>query len=108
MCIRDSLKLVMFEQAIRILAEPPVGRPPRWLHVRDVPVCGAEHPQKRLRVHRAGADLDIERLLQRTPARGPELRQFENQALKGHRVKKTGRQSRRDSEMNGSSAALRA
>jgi hypothetical protein len=31
-------------------------------------MCGAEHSQKRLRVHRAGADLDIERLLQRTPA----------------------------------------
>jgi hypothetical protein len=28
-----------------------------------------EDTEKRLRVHRAGADLDVERLLQRAPAR---------------------------------------
>ena len=36
-------------------------------------------------MHRAGADLDVERLLQRAAARRPELGQLQNQALKGHR-----------------------
>src|SRR6202011_3368888 len=68
-----------------ILAEPAVGRPPRWLHVRNAPVGGSEHAQERLGMHRAGADLDVERLLEGASARRPELRQLENEALKRHR-----------------------
>jgi hypothetical protein len=35
-------------------------------------------------MHRAGADLDVEGLLQGAPVRGPELREFEDEPLKGH------------------------
>ena len=41
----------------------------------------AEHAQKRLGMHRAGAHLDVERLLQEAAARGPELRQLEDELL---------------------------
>ena len=83
--LEDHLELVVLEQPVRVLAEAAVGRPARRLDVRDVPVRRAEHAQKRLGMHRAGADLDVERLLQRAPARRPEFRQLENEILKGHR-----------------------
>jgi hypothetical protein len=82
--LENHLELVVLEQAVRVLAEAPVGRPPRRLDVGDVPVRRAEHAQERLRVHRAGADLDVERLLQRAPARRPEFGQLQDQALEGH------------------------
>jgi hypothetical protein len=53
----------MLEQAVRVLAEAAIGRPPGRLDVRDAPVSGSEHPQKRLRVHRPCAHLDVERLM---------------------------------------------
>src|SRR2546425_13182763 len=74
----------MLEQPVRVLAETPVGRTPGGLHVGNVPMCRPEHPQKRLRMHRAGADLGVERLLQRAPPRSPELGQLQNEALEGH------------------------
>ena len=77
---------MVLEQTVRVLAEAAVSRTPRRLDVRDVPVRRSEHAQKRLRVHRAGADLDVERLLQRTPPRRPELGQLEDQALERHRA----------------------
>ena len=82
--LEHYLKLMMLERSIRVLTKAGVRRPTRRLDVRDVPVRGAEHPQERLRMHRAGADLDVERLLQRTAARGPELGQLEDQALERH------------------------
>ena len=66
--LEDHLELVVLEQPVRVLAEAAVGGPPRRLHVGHVPMRRAEHAQKRLRVHGAGADLDVERLLQRAPA----------------------------------------
>jgi hypothetical protein len=83
--LEDDLKLVMLEQTLRVLAEPAVGGPARGLHVRDIPMARPEHAQERLRVHRAGADLDVERLLQHAAARYPELGQLQNEALKGHK-----------------------
>src|SRR5581483_9585328 len=91
---QHDLKLMVLEQPVRIFAEAAVGGPPRRLHVRDVPVRRPEHPQERLRVHRAGADLDVERLLQRAAARGPEFRQLQNQVLKRHR--RSSRSTRTD------------
>src|SRR5712692_2775606 len=75
---------MVLEQPMGILTEAAVRRTPRRLHVRDVPVPGPEHAQKRFRMHRAGADLDVERLLQRAAARGPELGEPEDQALERH------------------------
>src|SRR6516162_6276669 len=85
---------MMFEETVRILSETAVGRTPRWLDVRDVPVGRTEDAKKRLRVHRACTDLDVERLLQRTPARRPEFRQLENQVLK--RQRRISRNTRTD------------
>ena len=73
---------MVLEQSVRVLAEAAVSGTARRLHVRDVPMRGSEHAQKRLRMHGAGADLDVERLLQRAPARGPEIRQLQNEILK--------------------------
>ena len=79
--LEDHLELVVLEQAVRVLAEAAVGRPPRRLHVGHVPGLGPEHAQERLRVHRAGSHLDVERLLEQAPARGPELRELEDELL---------------------------
>ena len=92
--LENDLKLMVLEQAVRVLAEAAVGRTPRRLHVRDVPVPGPEHAEKRLRMHRAGADLDVERLLQRAPARCPEFGQLENEVLK--RQRRISRNTRAD------------
>ena len=80
--LQDDLELMVLEQAIGVLAEPAVIGPPRRLHVRDVPVRGAEHAEQRLRIRGAGADFEVERLLQEAPVRRPELRQPENEVLK--------------------------
>ena len=37
--LEDHLELVVLEQPVRVLAEAAVGRPPRRLHVGDVPVA---------------------------------------------------------------------
>ena len=80
--LEDHLKLVVLEEPVRVLTEAAVGGTAGRLHVRHVPVRRTQHAKKGLRMHGAGADLDVERLLQRAPARRPELRQLENQALK--------------------------
>ena len=64
--LEDHLKLVVLEETVRVLTEASVGRPAGRLDVRHVPVRRAQHAEERLRVHGAGADLDVERLL---PAR---------------------------------------
>jgi hypothetical protein len=66
--LEDDLELLVLEQPVRVLAEAAVGRPPGRLHVGDAPVGRAEHAQERLRVHRAGAHLDVEGLLEETAA----------------------------------------
>ena len=82
--LHDHLELVVLEEAVRVLAEPPVVGPPRRLDVGDVPVARPEHAQRRLRVGGAGADLEIERLLDQAALRGPELREREDEILKRH------------------------
>jgi len=79
--LEDHLKLVVLVQPIRILAEAPVGGPPRRLHVCDVPMAGAQHPQERLGVHRPGAQFDVERLLKEATASRPEFRELEYELL---------------------------
>ena len=79
--LEDDLELMVLEEPVRVLPEAPVGRPPRRLDVGDVPGLGAEHAQKRLRVHRAGAELDIERLLNQAALGSPVVGQFQNQIL---------------------------
>jgi hypothetical protein len=79
--LENHLELVVLEEPVRVLPKPPVGGPPRRLDVRDVPGLRAEHAQECLRMHRAGAELDVQRLLDQTPLRGPVVRQFQNQIL---------------------------
>ena len=82
--LEDHLELVVLEQAVRVLAEAAVVGPPRRLHVGHVPVPRSEHAQHRLPVRRAGADLEVERLLDQASVRGPEGRELEDQILKRH------------------------
>ena len=62
---------------------PSAGRRDGWTYA-TFQCAGPEHAEERLGVHRAGADLDVERLLQHTPARRPELRELEDEVLKRH------------------------
>src|SRR6185295_19017141 len=82
--LQDDLILMMLEHAVRILPEPTVVGPPRRLHVRHAPRLRTEHAQQRLRMRGAGADLEVERLLQHAPVRGPEGGEFEDEILKSH------------------------
>jgi hypothetical protein len=64
---QDHLVLVVLEEAIRILPEAAVVRSPRRLHVGDAPGLRSEHAEERLRMRCAGADFEVERLLQQAP-----------------------------------------
>ena len=82
--LEDHLVLVVLEQPVRVLAEAAVVGTPRRLHVGDAPRLRPEHAEQRLRMRRAGADLEVERLLQQAAVRGPEGRQLEDEILEGH------------------------
>ena len=82
--LEDHLELVVLEQAVRVLAEAAVVGPARRLHVGDLPVLGPEHAEQRLGMRGAGADLEIERLLDQAAARRPEGGQLEDEVLEGH------------------------
>ena len=70
--LENHLKLMVLEDAIRVLAEAAVIGTSRRLHVRHVPRLRPEHAQQRLRMRRAGANLEIERLLNDASLRRPE------------------------------------
>ena len=75
---------MVLEDAIRVLAEAPVIGPARRLDVGDVPRLRPEHAQQRLGMRRAGANLEVERLLNDASLRRPEGGQFEDEILEGH------------------------
>src|SRR5690606_24807360 len=64
--LEADLELVVRARAIRVLAVTSVGRTTRELDERRVPRLGAEHAQERGGMKRAGADLDVDRLLHDT------------------------------------------
>ena len=70
--LENHLKLMVLEDAIRILAEAAVIGAPRRLHVGHVPRLRAEHAQQRFGMRRAGANLEVERLLNDASLRRPE------------------------------------
>ena len=82
--LQDHLHLQVLEQAIRVLPEAAIVGPARRLDVGDAPGPRAEHAQQRFRMRRAGADFEVERLLNEAAARRPERREFEDEVLKGH------------------------
>ena len=89
--LENDLELVVLEQPIRILAEPSVVGTPRGLDVGDAPVLRAEHAEQRLGMGRAGADFEIERLLEDAALGGPELRQLEDEILERQRFASASR-----------------
>ena len=68
----------------RVLAEPAVVGPTRRLHIGHAPRLGTEHAEEGFRMRRPGADLEVERLLQQAPVRGPVRGQLEDEVLEGH------------------------
>ena len=84
--LEDHLILVMLEQPVRVLSEPPIVGAPRRLHVGDAPRLRPEHAEQRFGMRGAGADFEIERLLQQAAVRGPERRQLEDEVLKRHAI----------------------
>src|SRR6185436_17248504 len=80
--LENHLELVVLEQAVRVLAEASVVGPARRLHVRHAPRLGTEDAEERFGVRGAGADFEVERLLQQAALRGPERRQLEYEVLK--------------------------
>jgi len=64
------------QRAIRILTEAPVCWTARRLDVRHVPRLGPERSQQRFGMGRAGADLEVERLLNDASLRRPETRKL--------------------------------
>ena len=82
--LEDHLVLVMLEQPVRVLSEAAVVGPARRLDVGHAPRLRPEHAEQRLGMRGAGADFEIERLLQQAAVRRPERRQLENEVLKRH------------------------
>jgi hypothetical protein len=82
----DHLVLVMFEETVRILAEAAVVGPSRRLHVSDAPRLRTKHAEQRLRMRCAGADFEVERLLQQAAVRRPERRELEDEILESQKL----------------------
>ena len=81
--LKDHLKLGVFVQPIGILAVAAVGGPTTGLNVGNPIGMCPKHAQKRLRVHRAGANFYIIRLLQHATLLHPKVRELKNQILEG-------------------------
>src|SRR5688572_3271295 len=92
----DHLILVMLEQAVRVLSKASIIGAPRRLHVGHAPRLGAEDAEQRLGMGCARADLEVERLLQQTPVRGPVRRQLEDEVLKRHAILNPARRDGED------------
>src|ERR1051325_8027737 len=79
--LEDDLKLVVLAEAKGVVAVAPVGGAAGGLDVADVPRLGAEDAQERGGVHRAGADLEVERRLDHAAALSPEVLQPQDEVL---------------------------
>ena len=65
--LQDHLQLLVLVEAIGILAVAAVGGTAAGLHVGDAIGLRAQHAQKCLGTHGAGADFDVVRLLNDAP-----------------------------------------
>src|SRR4030095_11344589 len=74
---------MMLMQAVGVLAVARVPRPARRLHVSRAPRLRPDRAQKRRRVRSPGADLEIDRLQQRTALLVPVGLKSKNGFLKG-------------------------
>src|SRR5207248_9836387 len=81
--LENDLKLRVLIEPIGILAIPTVGGPTTGLHESDTIVLRAEDTKERFRMHGAGSDLHVVRLLKNTALFHPKPREFQNQILKG-------------------------
>src|SRR5882762_6696849 len=71
----------MLVKSIGIFSIATVGGPTTRLHVADAIGAGAEHPEKRFRMHGAGADFHVVRLLEDAALLHPELGELQGQIL---------------------------
>jgi hypothetical protein len=76
--LKDYLKLMVLEEAVRILAVPAVGGPTRRLDVNDAVRLRTQNSKESLRVHRASAYFHIVRLLDNAASITPILLQLED------------------------------
>jgi hypothetical protein len=74
--LQNDLELMVLERAVRVFPEAAVRRTSGGLHVGDIPMRRPEHAEKGLGVHGPGTHLEVERLLQGTTPRCPELGQL--------------------------------
>src|SRR5882672_1226221 len=81
--LEDHLKLRMLVEAIGIFAVAAVGGPTTRLHVADAIGVEAKDTEKGFRMHRAGADFDIVRLLEDAALLYPKLGELQDQILEG-------------------------
>ena len=79
---QNHLHLVMLFEAIGIFAVAPVGGTARRFDIGDLVWFGTEHAKKRFRMHGAGADFNIVRLLQHAASLPPEIQQRLDEVLK--------------------------
>ncbi len=80
--LQDHLKLVMQLQPVRVVAIAAICRPARGLDISGAPGLGAERLQRRRRMKRARADLDIVGLEDHAALPRPIALQLEDQRLK--------------------------
>ena len=81
--LEHDLVLMMLVQAVRVLAVARVLRPARRLHVSRAPRLRPDRAQKRRRVRSPGADLEVDRLQQRTALLVPVGLKSKDGFLKG-------------------------
>jgi hypothetical protein len=79
--LEADLELVVRAEAVGVLAVATVAGAAAELRERRVPRLGSEHAQERRRVERAGADLDVDGLLDHAAVIGPEPLELEDQVL---------------------------
>src|SRR6266849_8991301 len=73
----------MLVEAIGIFAIATVGGPTTRLHVPDAIGIGAQYAKKRFRMHGAGPDFHVVRLLENAALLHPELGELQDQVLEG-------------------------
>ena len=80
--LQDDLILKVLVEAIGIFAVATVGGPTRRLHVGDAIGRGTEHAEEGFRMHRAGADFGVVRLLEDAALMVPVMHELEDELLK--------------------------
>jgi hypothetical protein len=81
--LEDDLVLVMYLEAVGVLAVAPIVGADGGFDVGDVPGFGSQHAQEGGGVHRSGTDLGVVGLGDEAAVRGPEVLEGEDEGLEG-------------------------